>query len=575
MSSEEVTSDPPSYFQRLRGAATEELAGSAPIDRRRYLRVLWFFFRAFARILWSDFFLRLPVLRWFRTAPIPRWTAIAIRYRALAVDLGGVLIKLGQYLSTRVDILPFDVTRELAGLQDEVPPTDFDSIRQQIEEDFGRPLDAIFAAIDEDPLGAASLAQVHSARLLDGRPVVVKVLRPGIEVLVETDLRAIGQAIRWLRWWRFVRRRIDLDWVDEEFSTTTRKELDLRLEGRNAERFAELFSGDPEIVVPEVFWDVTARRTLTEENVAFIKVDDVETLAENGIEPGAVARVLYRVYMRQIFVHHYVHADPHPGNLFVKPKPPGSDGPPFQVIFIDFGMMAEIPPRLRAALRQFLIGMGSRDAALVVQSMRDAGYLLPGADLLQLEEAVEAIFDRFWGVDMSRLNNLVMSEAANLWREFGRLLLETPIQLQVDLMFTGRGIELLSGLATGLDNEFNPWAEVVPFAETLASEAAETDWKAQALFLLEQVRLFAGLPGDVSRVASMAKRGRLTLRTALAPDTRKQLQRIERSIDRLGTTLLAAALLVTGAVLHANDPTLGQIVAGVGVLLGVYARFGR
>ena len=575
MPSEEVLSDPASYSRRPSGGDLAEPSGPTLIDRRRYLRVLWFFFRAFARVFWNDFFLRLPVLRWFRTAPIPRWSAIAVRYRALAVDLGGVLIKLGQYLSTRVDILPLEVTRELAGLQDEVPPTDFDSIREQIEEDFGRPIHEIFASIDEEPLGAASLAQVHSARLLDGHPVVVKVLRPGIDVLVETDLKAIGQAIRWLRWWRFVRRRIDLDWVDEEFSTTTRKELDLRLEGKNAERFAELFAEDSEVAFPKVFWEVTARRTLTEENVAFIKVDDLETLAENGIEPGAVARVLYRVYMRQIFVHHYVHADPHPGNLFVKPRPPGSDGPPFQVIFVDFGMMAEIPPRLRTALRQFLIGLGSRDAALVVQSLRDAGYLLPGADLLQLEEAVDAIFDRFWGVDMSRLNNLVVSEAANLWREFGRLLLETPIQLQVDLMFTGRGIELLSGLATGLDNEFNPWAEVVPFAETLASEAAEKGWSAQALFLLEQVRLFAGLPGDVSRVASMAKRGRLTLRTALAPDSRKQLQRIERSVDRLGNSLLAAALLVTGAVLHANDPVLGQTVGGAGVLLGVYARFGR
>ena len=164
------------------------------IDRRRYRQVRRFFAGMFVHVFWHDFVLRQPGLGWLRSDPLERWTRIAQKYRALAVELGGVLIKLGQFLSTRVDILPLEVVRELSGLHDEVPAAPVEAVIAQIEDDFGRPLAEIFPTFDRRPLGAASLAQVHAAQLVDGTEVVVKVLRPGIDVLVETDLKAIGQA---------------------------------------------------------------------------------------------------------------------------------------------------------------------------------------------------------------------------------------------------------------------------------------------------------------------------------------------------------------------------------------------
>ncbi|MEE8526342.1 MAG: AarF/UbiB family protein [Thermoanaerobaculia bacterium] len=542
------------------------------IDRRRYRRVLWFFAKAFLLVFWCDVVLRLPLLRILRRDPVARWTRIAARFRALAVELGGVLIKLGQFLSARVDLLPSQITKELAGLQDEVPPADFEAVTRQIEEDFGRPLDQVFGDIRPEPVGAASLAQVHEAELRDGRAVVVKVLRPGIDVLVETDLRVVGRVIGWLRWWRFIRERVDLDWMVEEFTATTRRELDLRAEGRNAERFAENFADDPGVVLPRIFWEATAARTLTEENVAFIKITDREAMRAAGIDPAAVARKLYRVYMRQIFVHDFVHADPHPGNLFVKPA--AGDGDAFQIVFVDFGMVAEIPPRLRAALRLFIVGLGSRDAGLVVQALRDAGYLLPGADLAQLEDAFEAAFERFWGMELGRLNDLVMNEAWPLWKEFGRVLLETPIQVQVDLMFTGRAVELIGALTTDLDVEFNPWLELAPFAEMLASDAADKPWPARAAELFDRARRLADLPSQVDRVANLVQRGRLTVRSSLAPDSRRQLERLERAVDRLGLAVITAALLGSGALLYAREePWLGAGLFATAVVVWVASRF--
>jgi predicted unusual protein kinase regulating ubiquinone biosynthesis (AarF/ABC1/UbiB family) len=164
----------------------------------------------------------------FRKPPLPRWKQLARSYRILAVDMGGVLLKLGQFLSTRVDILPAEVTDELAELQDEVPSAPVEEIIAQIEADFQRPISEIFACFKPKPLGSASLGQAHKARLLSGETVAVKVLRPGIKVVVETDLIAITKVFRWLKLYKPIRQHVDLDWLTQEFTTITRRELDFR-----------------------------------------------------------------------------------------------------------------------------------------------------------------------------------------------------------------------------------------------------------------------------------------------------------------------------------------------------------
>lgn len=546
---------------------------SPAIDRRRYRRIRGFLIRLFVHVLWHDVLFAQAGLTFLRSDPVPRWVTWAKRYRVLAVEMGGVLIKLGQYLSARVDLLPLAVISELAGLQDEVPAADFSLVEAQIADDFERSVDEIFQTIDSRPLGAASLAQVHQAVLRDGQSVVVKVLRPGIDALVETDLKAIALVIRWLKGWRFVRQRVDLEWLIEEFTTTTRRELDLEAEGRHAERFAENFAADDGVYIPRIFWQASARRTLTQENVAYLKIADLAALDEAGIDRCALANKLYLIYMEQIFHHEFVHADPHPGNLFVRPLsgpddpadwsvlpgeavPPGRQRP-FQILFVDFGMVAEIPPRLREALRRYVIAVASRDATGVVQALMQAGSLLPGADATQIEEAVEEIFDRFWGLDIAQANRLVRNEAAELWRQFGQVLLDTPIQVQVDLMFTLRAIELLTGLASQLDETFNPWQETVPFAEGLAKEAVELGWEDALRKLFVEARRYLTLPADLSRVVAQAGRGRLVVRSALAREDRRRLDRLHAAVEHLGHTLFLAAALVAGAVLHSSSPKLG------------------
>lgn len=531
-------------------------SGTPTIDRRRYRRVRRFFAEAFLHVIFWDLLMNRPLLRRFRPPAPDRWRGLARRFRVLAVEMGGVLIKLGQFLSIRVDILPPEVTSELSGLQDEVPAEPLKRIVGRIEAAFGRPAGQLFAEISTEPLGAASLAQVHAVRLHSGEPAVVKVLRPGIETLVETDLSAITLAFGWLKWYRRVRKRVDLDWLTSEFSAVTRKELDLRAEARNIERFAADFAGDWQVLTPKIYWDYTTTRVLTLENVGYIRIADIAAIRAAGIDPARVADKLHDIYMRQVFETYFVHVDPHPGNLFVRPLPESADddGRSFQLVLVDFGMAVEIPERLRSALREYAIGVGTRDAARIVQSMADAGTLLKDADLQRLEEAHEAIFNRMWGIRVGRFKDMAMEEAKFFLREYRDVIYDAPFQFQADMLFVVRAIGILSGMAANLDPDFDPWAKTIPYAERFAAEELRRNRKRWREELVELGLASFHLPRRLDETLRSLQQGRTTVQIRLAPETRRDVNRLETAVRRLGWMVTAAALLGSGVYLHIAAP---------------------
>lgn len=553
-------------------------------DRLRFLRVVVFFGRAFLSIIWWDLILRrIPGLRSTAAqSSLARWRRVARRFRRLAVQLGGVLIKLGQFLSIRVDVLPSEVTEELAGLQDEVPPEPLSDVLAVIAEEFGRPLEQVFDRFAPEPEAAASLAQVHKARLASGEQVVVKIQRRHIETLVETDLAAIRVAVNWLKLHRPIARRVDLNRLFEEFAATTRAELDFVAEGKNAERFAADFADDPGICIAKVYWDYTTRRVLTLENVASIKITDYHAIEAAGISRAQVARRLYDTYLKQVFVTNFVHADPHPGNLFVHPLKPAlgaaPDEPrPFLLIFVDFGMVAVIPERLRAHLRDYLIGLGTRDSRRIVQAYIDSGILLPSVDRKRLEEVHDVMFQRFWGVKMGQFRDIAFEEAEFFLREYRDIVYEMPFQLPVDILFVGRAVGILSGMATSLDAEFDPWAATIPFAERLAAEELTRDWRAWLDEIGALARLALALPARLDQFLSDAQRGDLTMQATLGSDTARALRRIERSLARLTWVVIALGLLTAGMVVRTSAgldwPGTGLFVlAGLALLWAATRR---
>src|SRR5579859_270343 len=351
----------------------------------RYRRIVFFFARVIATLIFWDIVLpRVGLRGWSRSTRRERLRRLAVLYRALAIRMGGVLIKVGQFLSARVDVLPEEVTAELAGLQDEVPAEKFDDIRRLAEAELGAPLAQRFAAFDPVPLAAASLGQVHRARLrpeTEGGPetaVVVKVQRPKVELLIATDLAALDTVGNWIKYYPPIRRRADVPALLAEFARILRGEIDYLAEGRNAETFAANFKDTPGVRVPHIYWPYTTRRVLTLEDVYAIKITDYEAITAAGIDRAEVAERLFQTYLRQIFEQGFFHADPHPGNLFVErlaAAPAG--GPSWRLIFVDFGMMGHVPPNLRAGLREMAIGVATRDAARLVHASQTMGILLP------------------------------------------------------------------------------------------------------------------------------------------------------------------------------------------------------
>lgn len=525
-----------------------------------------------------------PVFRLFRSRPSGRWQKISRNFRLLAIDMGGVLIKLGQFLSVRVDLLPSEVIQELVGLRDELPSAPLEELIPQIEEDFNRPVDALFAWIDPEPLGAASIGQVHLARLAEtDEEVVIKVLRPGIDILVETDLAALAIAIRWLKHYTKITARVNLDWLIEEFTTVTRNELDLTAEGKNAETFASDFAHEPQVYIPKIYWDYCADHTLTMENVGYIKIADSSAMEQAGINPKTVAKKLYNVYLHQIFSTHFIHADPHPGNIFIRPLPteqerlaghpafgPGDSAPfaperSYQIAFVDFGMVTKIPKRLRQALREYAIGVGSGDARRIVQSYVSAGTLLPGADLQRLEEVHQRLIDKFWGADISAMKDMALSEAGTMMREYRDLIYDAPFQLQVDMLFAVRAIAILSGIATQLDEKFDPWQEIIPFAERLATAELAGNWQQYFNELLVLGQALYKLPQRFEAIVRKAERDELSIQTTLSKDSRTILLRLNRSIHRLSWTIMAAAVMISGVLLGGQYDSPAAPLAGTGI----------
>jgi predicted unusual protein kinase regulating ubiquinone biosynthesis (AarF/ABC1/UbiB family) len=555
--------------------------------RARYVRIVFFFAQAILNILvWDVILSRLGLRGWARRTRSARLTRLAARFRKLAIRMGGVLIKMGQFLSSRLDILPPEITAELSGLQDEVPPEIFGAVRRLAEAELGATLDETFETFEIEPLAAASLGQVHRATLREKGPeaqpasfraVVVKIQRPNIEALIHTDLAALRVVGGWLHRYPPIRRRANVPALLAEFARSLEEEVDYLAEGRNAETFAANFERRPGVHVPRVVWAHTTRRVLTLEDVMAIKITDYEAIAAAGIDRKAVAQRLFATYWQQILDDGFFHADPHPGNLFVTPEgtlarrvPAEGAGGQAQegwaLTFIDFGMVGHVSPNVRAGIRETALAVGTRDAARLVKGYQMLGVLLPNADLDLLEKAETRLFEQFWGKSMSELRQMDAETMRAFAAEFGDLLYTLPFQVPEDLILLGRTAAILSGMCTGLDPEFNFWGSLEPYVQKLLADEVLTGWRYYASELETLVRALIALPKRTEAMLSKMEQGKLEVRT---PDLTRQMARVELGLRRVTGSILFMALLLGGIQLYLADrvwPAAG-LLAGAGVLL--------
>jgi predicted unusual protein kinase regulating ubiquinone biosynthesis (AarF/ABC1/UbiB family) len=382
----------------------------------------------------------------------------AVRLREILTRLGPAYIKVGQALSTRPDLVPPSYLEELTRLQDQLPPFPNEIAFQFIEEELGARPDELYAELSENPLAAASLGQVYKGKLKSGETVAVKVQRPDLSQQITLDLYILRQLAGWANK-NLKRVRSDLVGIMDEFGARIFEEMDYTHEGRNAERFAQLYGHLPDVYVPRIYWQYTQRRVLTMEWITGTKLTQLQEIRAQGIDASYLIDVGVQCSLRQLLEHGFFHADPHPGNLLATP-----DG---KLAYLDFGMMSEVKPHQRYGLIEAVVHLVNRDFEALAQDYVNLEFLSPDTDLTPIVPAFASVFNDALTGTVSEINIKSITD------QLSELMYEFPFQVPVYYALIIRSLVTLEGIAIKVDPNFKVLNKAYPYvAKRLLTDSA-------------------------------------------------------------------------------------------------------
>ncbi len=524
--------------------------GHLPVrDLRRLARIL----HVMVEKGWGHYVERLRLKGYLPKGAVEQISPIlndAQRFRLMLEELGTTFIKFGQMLSVRRDLLPDEVLRELQKLQDTVPQFPAEQARRIIEEDLRQPVAQLFASFDDEPLAAASIAQVHTATLPDGAAVIVKVQRPDIEQAIQADLEILFFIARLLHKHVAESQRYDPVGLVEEFSETILLEMDFRREGHNVERFRDNFKDASSVIVPEVFWDLSNKRVLTMARSIGRKIS-----AEYPSEPVArqrLAELLVHVYLVQFFEHGFFHGDPHPGNLFIM-----EDG---RLCFHDFGIVGHLTKRDRSNLAQLFLALVARDAEWMADIYLDMGGGASDVD--------RAAFARDLGISLDEYYAVAAQEASfsEALYQFIRLMGRHHIQVLRELLLVTKALMTMESVVRALDPRFDMIAALQAYAprmigKQLLPDLNRTEILGKSYRTLSAVRMaVSGFPRTLARTVQQLQRGDLALKLR-----HEQLEGLEQHLDRasnrLSLSMIIASIVVGSSIVMSTDvgPHYGDV----------------
>ena len=456
------------------------------------------------------------------------------------INLGSAFIKLGQLLSARADVIPSSWVNELTSLQDRVPPFAFEKVDEILTKQLGNSYNKIIS-IDKNPIGSASLAQVHKARLNNDKNVIFKVQRPDIEKFFRLDLDVMNQVAKVVQRIKSLSRGNDWIGIAKESRRVLLRELDFRIEAQYAARFKQQFIDDSDILIPSVFWDLSTSKVLCLEYLPGIKINDIQSLKSNDIDTSSIAKIGATSYLKQLVNYGFFHADPHPGNLAVSKS--GS------LIYYDFGMMGFVSERIRGRLNSMIKAAALRDVSGLVKELQIAGLIEEDIEIgpvrrlirIMLNEALTPPFD-------SQIIEKLSGDISEL--AYGK-----PFRIPIELIFVFRALSTFEGVGRYLDPEFNLIAIAKPFLLPLMT-SKNPDSNDLFNELGRQVTEIGskavGLPKRLDENLERLEQGDLQLQVRMGESDR-QLRRMINAQQTLGNSVLLGSLAISSALLASNS----------------------
>ncbi|MEA1933393.1 MAG: AarF/ABC1/UbiB kinase family protein [Thermodesulfobacteriota bacterium] len=460
----------------------------------------------------------------------------AVRVRMALEELGPTFVKMGQILSTRPDLLPAEFIRELPKLQDEVSPFPLSEAREIIEKELRKPVEQIFSHFEEHPLAAASIGQVHRARTLDGQDVVVKVQRPGIQQTIQVDLEIMlhlaGLMEKHLEGWDIQRPTK----IVKEFADTLEKELDYTLEAAYMERFARQFENEPTVYVPKVFHEYSTSRVLTMEYISGVKASDIDRLEEEGLDRSTIARQGFDLILKQIFVHGFFHADPHPGNIFVL-----ADN---ILCYIDFGMMGRINLKSREDFADLILSIAQRNEVKATDALLKLMVSEEEPDYHSLERDVARFMDQHCYRSLKEI------ELGKLLHQLIEMMARHRLSIPQDLFLMTKALSTVEGIGRVLDPDFDVIKQAGPFVRQIqlnrfrprriARDMADSG--------TDLFKLFKEIPGEFREILKMVRKGKVKIEfehKGLEP----MYSANDRISNRLSFAIVLASLIIGSALI--------------------------
>ncbi|MDO9516514.1 MAG: AarF/ABC1/UbiB kinase family protein [Methanosarcinaceae archaeon] len=458
------------------------------------------------------------------------------RARQVLEELGPTYVKLGQILSVRQDLIPIEYANEFAKLQDAVSPFEFEYVKKLIRQELGKNIDEIFSEFNPMPLAAASIGQVHRAKLHDGTDVVVKVQRPGIKKVVEADIDIMYSIAEFAEEHIHDAKLYRSTDVVDEFSRSIHAEMDYTQEARNADRFSTNFKDDPHIYIPIVYWDFCSERVLTLEYIEGTKSNDFERIEELGFDRNEIATCGAKAFMKQIFEDGFFHADMHPGNIIIM-----DDG---KIALIDFGMVGHLSDDTRNALIDGLIATSKGETDVFIEILRDFDAITEYVDVPELKIDLEYLLDKYYGRSLKQL------DASTMMVEMIGVLRKHQAKVPTSVALLSKGVVTISGFGAMMVPDFNATILAEPYAKKMMANRMRPKSVVSGAFkdVWNFARMMHKVPTQVTHILDSAEKGYLNIKFE-----HSGLDRIVSEFDaasnRLSFSLIIAALIVGSSLI--------------------------